>query len=289
MIATNLLATGGLSGNGAGTRPGSALSGRVGVANLNVRYAEASHAVWVRRLRFFGTGTVLSITPTAGAVTFSTPGYTAPTAQVETATAAGTITTAGTASVTVTSAAFAAPVVVSFSVALSDTAAAWAAKARAALTANATVAAAFTVGGSSTAIVLTRIVDDYGYANDSTLNMALADVTSAGITEAATSANTTSGAVASGALVDEVDDVDAEGLPLAHFADGARAILVQGVRGTVLLDDSTSFKATVYEGGFVQSAQPVGEDLQAFSGMDLDFTNPGGVAEVLVVLVTAGA
>lgn len=65
-----------------------------------------------------------------------------------------------------------------------DTPDMWAAKARAALAINATIAARFTVGGSGPYIELTRIVPA---APDATLNIALADDTSAGVTEDATS------------------------------------------------------------------------------------------------------
>ena len=112
-------------------------------------------------------------------------------AQVETATAAGTVTTGGNATVTVTSALVTgSPLAVSVPVTLNDTAAQWAAKVRAALADNAAIAAHFTVGGTTTAIILTAIV---AAANDATLNIAIANGTCAGITNAATSAHTTTG------------------------------------------------------------------------------------------------
>jgi hypothetical protein len=112
------------------------------------------------------------------------------TKQVTTATAAGSVSSTGNASVTVSSALFASNVVVPFAVTNGDTAATWAGLARTALAANSTINAHFTVGGSSTAIVLTARVEA---ANDATLNVATADVTSAGITEAPTSVATTAG------------------------------------------------------------------------------------------------
>lgn len=113
------------------------------------------------------------------------------TAQVETATAAGTISGSGNASVTVTGAGITgSPKTISVAVVNGDTAATWAGKVRTALAADAAVTALYTVGGSSTTITLTRTV---AAANDATLNIALANGTCTGITTAATSANTTAG------------------------------------------------------------------------------------------------
>ncbi len=124
---------------------------------------------------------------TATAAGTVTPG----TAQVETATAAGSVTGDGNASVVVTGAGLTgSPITLAVAVVNGDTAAQWATKVRAALTANAIIAAMYTVGGSTTAISLTRITPA---ANDGTLNIALATGTATGITTAATSTNTTAG------------------------------------------------------------------------------------------------
>lgn len=111
--------------------------------------------------------------------------------QVETATAAGTVTTAGNASVVVTAAGMTgSPITVTAAVALNDTANAIATAIRAALNANAVIAAFFTVSGATSAVILTR---KSSAANDATMNIAIADGTSVGVTTAATSANTTAG------------------------------------------------------------------------------------------------
>jgi hypothetical protein len=111
--------------------------------------------------------------------------------QVETATAAGTITGTGNATVVVTGTALSgSPVTVSVAVSNTDTAATWAGLVRTALAANAAIAAAYNVGGSTTAITLTA---KERAANDSTLNISLDNGTCTGITTAATSANTTAG------------------------------------------------------------------------------------------------
>ena len=111
--------------------------------------------------------------------------------QVETATAAGTITASGNATVIVTGDDIVgSPLTVSVAVLNTDTAATWAGKVRTALGAVTAITSLYTVGGGSTSITLTRILDRY---NDSTLNISLANGTCTGITAAPTSANTTPG------------------------------------------------------------------------------------------------
>ena len=117
-----------------------------------------------------------------------------PVQQVETATAAGTVTTAGNAAVTVKSALFKEDVVLAVPVEVDNGANDIAAAIKAAMAANETIAAHFTVGGTDASVVLTAKVPA---ANDTTLNIAIADGTgegaSVGVTTAATSANTTAG------------------------------------------------------------------------------------------------
>lgn len=148
--------------------------------------------------------------------------WTAGTAQVETATAAGSITGSGNASVIVTAADMTgSPKTVSVAVLAGDTAATWAGKVRTALAADADVSALFTVSGTSTAIILTRKpTSTYAIngtsvnvfpANDSTLNISLSNGTSTGITTASTSANTTSGVATAGSYAPDLDGNDFEG------------------------------------------------------------------------------
>jgi hypothetical protein len=152
-------------------------------------------------------------------------------AQVETATAAGTITTAGNATAIIESAGMSgSPITVTFAVALSDTAAQWAAKARSAVASNATIAERFTVSGTGAAIVLTRkpaatfatpegsLPIYVSTGNDGTINVALANATSAGITAAATSANTTAGVPTDGVKIYDGDGKDLEGTSITLSA-----------------------------------------------------------------------
>lgn len=111
--------------------------------------------------------------------------------QVETAVIVGTITTAGNATLTLTAAGMTgSPIALSVALALDDDASDIATKFRAALQANAVIAAYFTIGGTDENVVLTR---KESRANDATMNLAYADDTSDGLTEDATSNNTTAG------------------------------------------------------------------------------------------------
>lgn len=112
------------------------------------------------------------------------------TAQVDTATAAGSVTDSGNMTATVTAAGMTgSPKAISVAVVNGDTPALWAEKVRTALRADSAVSGMFAVGGSGTAI---RLVSKYAAANDATLNLALATGTATGITAAPTSANTQS-------------------------------------------------------------------------------------------------
>lgn len=123
-------------------------------------------------------------------------------AQVETATAAGTVSGDGNAEVIVTAAGMTgSPITLAVAVLNGDTPTVWAEKVRAAMRADSRITALFYVGGSGTAITLTRLTKA---ANDATLNISLATGTATGITTAATSANTTAGVAQGEAAADAV-------------------------------------------------------------------------------------
>jgi hypothetical protein len=170
--------------------------------------------------------------------------------QVETATAAGTITVAGNAAVVVTSTDMAgSPLTLNVAVALNDTAAQWAAKVRAALAANATIAAQFDVSGTSAAIILTRkpssTLSDgitsipIRLANDANLNISLNNGTCAGIAPAATSSNTTAGVATSGVFIVDGDGKDFEGVSLPTIATIQGMIAVNNGSNDEILFSST--------------------------------------------------
>jgi len=189
----------------------------IGVAQTQERFATADVTYSLRAI-MAGSGTSLSIAQSTGVCTATA--FVTGVAQVETATAAGTVTATGDASVIVTSAGMTgSPLTILVPVANGDTPTVWAGKVRTVLTANATIAARFTVGGSTTAISLTRLPATVGgvsiySATDATLNIALANGTSTGITAAATSANTTAGTATSGVLLFDGDGKDFEGIAL---------------------------------------------------------------------------
>ena len=114
------------------------------------------------------------------------------TRQVETATVVGTVTGTGNASVTVTAQGLTSSNAKTYSVAVTngDSASVVAAAIRTALAFDADLAALYLVSGSGADVVLTRHV---AVANDSTLNIAIANGTSTGLTAAPTSTNTTAG------------------------------------------------------------------------------------------------
>lgn len=177
--------------------------------------------------------------------------WTAPIHQVETATAAGTVTTAGDATITVTAAGLTgSPLAISVAVALNDTPTLWAAKVRTALAADAAVGAMFDISGATTAIILTRKAKasynigpdtvDISYANDATLNVAIANDTSAGITAAASSVNTTAAVEAAGVTIWN-DDIDFEGRSLASPS----AIYALGIEHSTLDEDGQVIDYTI--------------------------------------------
>lgn len=141
----------------------------------------------------FGTALTKAGAPTSGV------------AQQETATVVGTITGDGNATVVVTAAGMTgSPATISVPVLNGDTASVVGGKIRTVLAANATIAAFFTVGGTTTAVRLTAIT---AAANDGTMNISVDNGTCTGLTTAATSANTTAGVkgdyhgIASGQLI----------------------------------------------------------------------------------------
>jgi len=176
--------------------------------------------------------------------------------QVETATAAGTITASGNATVVVTGDDITgSPLTVSVAVLNTDTAATWAGKVRTALNATTAITSLYTVGGSTTAITLTRILDRY---NDSTLNISLANGTCTGITTAATSANTTAGINPAKCYRISGTTYVGDNFEGADFADA------QNILGLQVRHTAGTGTFTVTSGSFADSVGPA-ETLQKTS------------------------
>ena len=214
-----------LSATGTTTRPG--YNGSIAISSgAKTSYSTADQAYQTYFL-LAGTTTAATLTLTTGDA--AGDAWTVPVQQVETATAAGTVTGTGNATVTVTAAGLTgSPLAVSVAVIDTDTATIVGGKIRTALAANTDIAAMFTISGATTDIILTRLPEtiytvgtetiNMAYADDATLNVAIANDTSTGITAAPTSANTTAGVAADGAYIWN-DDIDFEGIALASPTD----------------------------------------------------------------------
>ena len=227
MILTATKARAGLSAYAATTRTNIVGSNRIGPADRVITFTGQDVVYSLQALVCIGSDLVLD---QAMGTTATSDAWVAGAGQIETATAAGSITTAGNLSCIVTAAGMAgSPKTVTVAVALNDTASQWAEKVRVGLAADTTVNGRFVVSGSGTAIILTRrplatltfdgVAVPIYYATDGTLNMALADVTSAGCTEAATSAATVAGTATSGCLIQDGEGLDHQGETLPEMVN----------------------------------------------------------------------
>jgi hypothetical protein len=206
---------------------------------------------------FFAAGSPeLDLATTTGSTTGSTA-WVAGAAQVETATAAGTASASGNVTTTVTSAGMTgSPLAITTAILNGDTPAVWAGKVRTSLAANATIAARFTVSGTTTDIILTRkpsaVLESDNetvnlfLASDATLNIALAGP--AGVTTAATSANTVAGTVTSGVLIRDGDAKDFEGVTIPTCVPKA-ILLANGGTAALEIDGSGTLANLDIEGG----------------------------------------
>lgn len=221
MTLTNSRATIGLQSKATPTSAATSGTLQIGANPSVITFPDADVAYAIRA--FFAAGSP-SFTPdlTTGVTTGSTA-FVAGAAQIETATAAGTATAPGNVTTTVTSAGMTgSPLAITTAILNGDAPSVWAGKVRTTLAANATIAARFTVSGTTTAIVLTRkpgdvlVADNESVnlflATDGTLNIALAGP--AGVTAAATSTDTLAGTVTSGVLIRDGDGKDFEGITI---------------------------------------------------------------------------
>ena len=220
---------------------GSNLGGLITVGDTQLRVNLTGADIAWSATAVLATATDAFVIGTDDGDTSGSTAWAAGTAQVETATCAGTVTAGGNASVVVTAAGLTgSPKTLSVAVATSDTATAWAAKVRTALAADVDVAAMFAVSGATTAVVLTRrhavtvptgTLEIYS-ANDATLNISLDNDTCTGITTAATSTNTTAGVVSDGAKIYDGDQLDFEGVSIPTAAT-MQGLLIRCTAGAV--------------------------------------------------------
>lgn len=200
---------------------------QVGENNKTISYPD-SNAIYSLQAFFSNASNSFELDSATGIASSISPSWVAGTAQVETATAAGTATASGDVTITITASGLTgSPKSIAVPITSGDTASVWAGKVRTALAADTAVTALFSVSGTTTSIVLTRkpsqtiegsnISVPYYVANDSTLNIAIT-AGSTGVTSAATSANTTAGVATSGCLVMDADGNDIEGNEIGTLA-----------------------------------------------------------------------
>ena len=241
----------------------------IGTSAQAVAYTDAPTVAYSLGM-LIQAGVTLTMNLSTGVVT----GTVAGTNQVETSTivAAAGATTAGNLNVTVTSALVTgSPLLVPVALLLTDnTASLVATKVRAALTATAAITAHYTVGGTGADYSLTAIEKA---ANDSTLNLAHANGTCAGITTSTTSTNTTAGVGTSRAYKFTGvtwDATDYEGRALPTMAQlHTMLIRSDSTSGTVAIAEGTNLLTVAAPFVHLQSS-PVGA--HPFAGDSVTFT-----------------
>jgi hypothetical protein len=291
MNLSNARATFGLQAKATPTSSNISGTVQIGANNETASFPNADVAYSLRAI-FAGTADNLVIDLTDCDTTGSTA-FVAGTAQVETATitAASGATSSGTMTMVLASAGMTGSplnVPVALVTGTHTTAALIASAARAALSANAVVAARFSIGGTGANIVLTRkptsthsvptgTLNLYA-ANDTTLNLAIP--AGLGVTLAATSANTTAGVVSDGVKIYDGDGKDFEGDALATIS-AFYGLLATGT-GSISYASSTS----VYKGGVGNGSM----FLQSIGDMPLTFTSSHSeAAELTITVIGASA
>lgn len=220
MKLTNASSSSSLSARAELSRAGSSGAVTVGSAAQQVSFSDADQAYQVQAL--FADASTASLDLTTGIA--SGDAWVSPVKQVETTDAVGTITTAGSIIVGVSSADVPdGSISLGVPVAENDTPSTWAARVRAVLSSNTTIAGLFDVSGTGASITLTKRpsetytmgaeVIEMAYADDPTLNISLENDTSVGAIDDLTSNPTTAGVAASGVYIVN-SDVDFEGIAL---------------------------------------------------------------------------
>lgn len=267
MTLTNSRASVGLQSKFTPTNTNVSGSIQIGENNTFLQFNE-SNAIYSMQAFFGSASSAFTLDQSTG-VTSAATTWVAGTAQVETATAAGTATSSGNVSVTVTAAGMTgSPKTIAVPILINDTASQWAAKVRTALASDTDVSALFTVSGTTTSIVLTRkptktiagsnVSVSFYAANDSTLNINLQAGTT-GVTTAATSTDTTAGVASSGTLIFDGDGKDIEGNTIGTLTT-IDAALFKTIDCGVTLDNSTNLIYPIGTDGILFGSQFVADD-----------------------------
>ena len=215
---------------------------QIGATNSVNNFSKDTHTSYVRKVIICDTAGTATLDLTDASVTGSAA-YVAPVAQSRQVVATGTVTTAGTVFFRVTGTMYSALPggYKSISVTVpTGVASVWGTTVREAVQANTAFTNEFVVSGTGDTIILTRIVDDYGYANDATLEIQIfATGTAVGASTSA-STNIANGALATGVLWEETDTVDAEGVDLPAMESTAAGTLINCTRGVGIIEDDAA-------------------------------------------------
>lgn len=290
MNITNARATIGLNCKVTHTSTATTGSVQIGDSNESVAINLPVSAYCVRA--FMANLAGVSINLQTGVLTTATP-FIAGTAQMHTATAAGTVTTGGNAVATVTYPGMTgSPKAVNVAVVSADTPTIWAEKVRVALNADTVISALFTAAGSGVSITLTRkpvqsitagseVVNHYAN-NEATMNLALAPGTAVGITAAPTSVNTIVGVRTEGTKMYD-SGTDFEGVPLISSNPVSVVYSATGEGLTTVSGTTDFFK--VRPGGTVLMAGN-GTEAQSISDNQLSMTVAGGSVDLIITVIS---
>lgn len=278
MKLTSPIARLALTGKSAPPAGAGALSGSTSLGIDDTIALTGADVLWAARIFFSAAAQTATISTSAGTITLSATG----TRQVETATvvAAAGATASGNLALTLTAAAVVGSpraVSVPLTTARHTTAAKIAEAIAAALNATSQISSHYTAAAVDATVVITRIG---GYANDSTLNLAIA--AGLGVSVAASSANTTAGSV--GVVVDRLgssgNDMHNNPLPTCAYLRAMLYKNVGAVTPTSIVANSVTLPNLLAGNTFVMAG--------ATEGVGLHATNPvitAGDSAVIDVVV----
>lgn len=246
-------------------------SATIGTPNKSIPYNDDPTVAYSLRFQM-AAGVPLVFNSYNGVIAGTEPGV----AQVETLTATGTVSVSGNAKITITGANLeGSPIDVIFPVTSGDVNAAWAAKARAAISAVPQLVGKYYTGGSGQFVVLTQVTND---GNDPTLLMTVTNVTSAGITPTS-SANTAVGVMATKATrINGApwDQTDYQGQPLPPGMSKIYSVLIQSESTTSQLSITNSVAGDLRAYACPITSLEVNPDGQLLSWFDeTEFLSPG--------------
>lgn len=273
---TNAQAIFGLSAESEATGTRTTGSVVVGLPQTAIRFSDADIKAWSFRALFSDNspGQKITFRCDGTSIVPDNP-FVAGAAQEEYINGAGTISTAGNAKITVTSAGMTgSPKAVYFAVALSDTPTMWISKAKAALEADAIITERFSVSAFGARLTLTRkplftnekVSPSLNYyaSNDSTMNIAVANDTCAGITSVTTSTTQTNGVLTTGIKLLDGDGKDWEGNTIDANQGTVYAVLVENILGDTAFSNDEGMSFYLVEG---QKAFISGTDDQGLVGL----------------------